>query len=56
MQIRFYHIWVYKLFFLVWSPILKSRPDVVSAFRDNIDQWNKHEINRKRNSFRIVDK
>lgn len=27
-KVRFYHWWVYKLFYKMWEPLLKERPDL----------------------------
>jgi hypothetical protein len=28
-KIRFYHYWIYKLYFYLWTPILAERPHYV---------------------------
>ena len=38
-KVRWYHIAVYKLYFWVWQPLLKQRPDLVRMFRDHHDDW-----------------
>lgn len=59
MKIRFYHMWVYRFFYWVWTPILESRPDIVIAMRDWNQQWldrREYEINARRSNFHIVKK
>jgi hypothetical protein len=58
MQIKFYHWWVYKLFYLVWNPIFLARPDLHKKF---IELGITHILNReeeileRRNEIRIVE-
>lgn len=44
MKIRFYHMWVYKLFYYVWDPILRSRPDLVVLMQQHTDHWIRKHI------------
>jgi hypothetical protein len=39
MKIRWYHWLVYKLFYRMWNPIFKSRPDMAKFFVDYMNQW-----------------
>lgn len=32
MKLRFWQLWVYRLFIWVWTPIFKARPDLHKAF------------------------
>lgn len=32
--IRFYHMWAYRLFRYLWTPILKERPNMTKAMAD----------------------
>lgn len=43
MSIRFYHWWLYRLFWKVWSPILSERPAMVRVIRDWTDEWLKRQ-------------
>ena len=58
MQIKFYHWWVYKLFYRVWNPIFAARPDLHQKF---IELGITHILNReeeileRRNEIRIVE-
>lgn len=39
MKIRFYHWWVYKLYFRLWSPILVERPEMVRGQVEWMTRW-----------------
>jgi hypothetical protein len=41
-NITWFHMLVYKLFYTVWTPVFKKRPDLVIAFRDYMDSWIKY--------------
>lgn len=44
MKLRFYHIWVYRLFYWVWMPVLKANPSIVVMMRDHNQAWiDQHE-------------
>jgi hypothetical protein len=50
---------VYKLFFWIWTPILKTHPHFVRAIRDWLQAHLDHreyEIQERRNNFYIVKK
>ena len=38
-RIKFYHIWIYKLCYYFWDPILRVRPDIVKDIRACADNW-----------------
>lgn len=57
MKIRFYHMWVYRLFYRVWSPILKTRPDIVAAMHAYTQDWIDQEaklVQERRDTFTVV--
>ena len=39
MKIRFYHWWVYKLYYYFWNPIFMERPSMVKAYIDHAQEW-----------------
>lgn len=39
MKIRFYHWWVYSLYYKLWAPILASRPEMVQSHIDWMTEW-----------------
>lgn len=39
MKIRFYHWWIYKLYYWFWTPILKTRPRMVQGQMDWMKKW-----------------
>lgn len=60
--IRFYHRWIYRLFYSLWDPILRERPEIVKTFRDASDSWlqqkereeRAREAEERRKNIRIV--
>lgn len=59
MRIRFYHLWVYRLFFWVWTPIFRARPDIHQAFVQWGQGWidrREAQIKEKRDAFHVVEK
>lgn len=58
MKIRFYHWWIYKLFYKFWTPILKDRPDMLKLIIDNGNSWlvkKEDTAQERRSKFRIVE-
>lgn len=43
MKIRFYHWWIYKLYYKFWTPILEQRPDMVKEIIDHMLKWQDHQ-------------
>ena len=41
-KIRWYHLAIYRIFYMVWTPILLRNPKIVKAFRDHADTWLKN--------------
>ena len=39
MKIRFYHWWVYKLYYWVWSPIYESNPHLLKEVVRHQNSW-----------------
>lgn len=39
MKIRFYHWWIYRLYYKYWTPILATHPDMVRAQVQWMSQW-----------------
>ena len=39
MKIRWYHWWVYNLFYWVWTPIYKSHPEMVAGTVKHMTIW-----------------
>jgi len=37
MKIRFYHWWVYRLFYYFWNPILMQKPQLARYIANNIN-------------------
>lgn len=59
MRIRFYHMWVYRLFVWMWTPIFKSRPEIHKAFVEWGQGWvaqREAQIQSKRDAFHVVEK
>lgn len=59
MKIRFYHWWIYKLYYRIWNPIFTENPDMVRAIRDWNQDWldqREYEIQQRRKSFYLVKK
>ena len=57
MKLRFYHIWVYKLFYYVWTPVLKTRPDIVQEMANWNNGWlaqHEAEIQKRRSQLKVV--
>lgn len=58
MKIKFYHWWIYRLFFRVWTPIFKERPDIHKAFVKQGVDWiekREQEIKERRSSFKVIE-
>ena len=57
MKIRFYHMWVYRLYYQMWTPILRSRPDMLKAMIDHQLGWlnqREDEIKQARSEFKVI--
>lgn len=58
MKIKFYHWWVYKLFYKVWNPIFETRPDLHKKFighgLSHISN-REEEFLRKRSEIKVVE-
>lgn len=38
-RMRFYHKFVYRLFYFTWDDLLTNRPDYVLAIRNHLSGW-----------------
>ena len=57
MKIRFYHWWIYKLYFKFWTPIFQDRPDMLKLITDGSNAWlekKEQEALDRRSKFRII--
>ena len=51
MKIRFYHWWVYRLFYYFWNPILTQNPQLARYIANNINgHIDQEELKNKKNS------
>ena len=48
-KIRFYHWWIYELYYWAWTPILASRPDMVEEMIRHHREWLKMYYQTKEN-------
>ena len=39
MKIRFYHWWIYSLFYRTWNPILRENKDMLDYFAECVNAW-----------------
>lgn len=39
MKIRFYHWWVYKLYFYLWTPIYEDKPEMIKGQVEWMEEW-----------------
>lgn len=45
MKIRFYHMWAYWLYFVVWTPLLRNRLDILRKQIEWMQDWlDKNEV------------
>ena len=59
MKIRFYHRWIYKLFYRVLDPVFQAHPYMVRQMRDHNQAWldmYEAEVQKRRSTFHIVKK
>lgn len=47
MKIRFYHWWIYELYYYFWTPIFKANPKMLRGCVEYSKQWleEHHETN-----------
>lgn len=49
-KIRFYHWWIYRLYYWAWTPILASRPDMIEEMINHHREWLKMYYQTKEKS------
>jgi hypothetical protein len=57
MKIRFYHMWVYRLYFWIWTPILRSRPMMLKGMIEYQIEWlnrREDEVKQARSKFKVI--
>ena len=47
MKIRFYHWWVYRLYFWLWTPILIDKPQMTKGIHEFMGEWIKRDELRR---------
>lgn len=58
MKIRFYHWWVYKLYYWVWSPIYESNPHLLKQVVKHQNAWltdREEHYKNVRTTFRVIE-
>lgn len=54
---KWYHKLSYRIFYWLWTPLFKARPDLLRAILNYGEGWldqRDEEINSRRQSFRLV--
>lgn len=54
---RWYHKLSYRIFYYLWTPLLKERPDLLRAIIEYSEGWlnqREEEIQARRKSFKLI--